>query len=47
MAFMNYKRSKPFNTAKDKHIKKLELHLKKIEYLRNGNTNQGTDRDSM
>ena len=36
---MSYKREKPFNEVKIEHIEKLELHLKKIEKLKNVNIN--------
>lgn len=35
----DYNRKKPFNKIKEEYLKKLELHLKKIEQLKDGNTN--------
>jgi len=34
---MKYKRQSPFNKAKQENIKKLELHLKKVDELRTNN----------
>ena len=38
-----YKRKKPYNKVNDDYIKKLELHLKKIEQLKNGDINKGQE----
>lgn len=37
---MRYKRESPYNRIKDEHKKKIELHLKEIEKLKNGNTDE-------
>lgn len=39
---MKYVRKKPFNEVKQEHIKKLELHLKKIDELHPDKRKDGT-----
>ena len=41
---MSYKRKNPFNEVKQEHIKKLELHLKKIDEL---HPDKRSNRDSV
>ena len=37
---MAYKRNKPYNEIKQEHLKKIEIHLKFIEDIKNGNINK-------
>jgi len=42
-----YKRKSPHNKPKAEVVEKLELHLKKIEELRDGDINDRQERDTM
>lgn len=39
---MAYKRKKPYNKVKEKHLKGILIHLKKVDELRTNNRKENT-----